>query len=75
LEERILSEGWQPVAGLAVANAWMARLNGSAASGIPLDPHAVGLLRAGLEEPVLLEELQKLFRGTVRVPQRGRTFA
>jgi hypothetical protein len=53
----------------------MARLNDSAASGIPLDPHAVGLLRAGLEEPVPLEELQKLFHGTVRVPQRGRSFA
>ena len=53
----------------------MTRLNGSAASGIPLDAHAVGLLRAGLEEPVPLEEVQKLFRGTVRVPQRGRTFA
>jgi len=53
----------------------MARLDGSAASGIQLDPHAVGLSRAVLEEPVPLEELQKLFRGTVRVPQRGRTFA
>jgi len=75
LEKRILSEGWQPVAGLAAANTWMARLNDSAASGIPLDPHAVGLMRAGLEEPVPLEEVQKLFRGTVRVPQRGRSFA
>ena len=64
-----------PLQGLAAANARMARLNDSAASGIPLDPHAVGLLRAGLEEPVPLEELQKLFRGTVRVPQRGRSFA
>ena len=53
----------------------MARLNDSAASGIPLDPHAVGLLRAGLEEPVPLEELQKLFRGTVWVRQWGRLFA
>ena len=61
--------------GTAGWHAWMARLNDSAASGIPLDPHAVGLLRAGLEEPVPLEELQKLFRGTVRVPQRGRSFA
>ena len=53
----------------------MTRLDGSAASGIQLDPHAVGLLRAGLEEPVPLEEVQKLFRGMVRVPQRGRSFA
>jgi hypothetical protein len=53
----------------------MKRLNGSAASGIQLDPHAVGLSRAGLKEPVPLEELQKLFRGSVRVPQRGRSFA
>jgi hypothetical protein len=29
LEERILSEGWQPIAGLAAANTWMARLNGT----------------------------------------------
>ena len=53
----------------------MACLNGSAASGIPLDPHVVGLVRDGLEKPVPLEKLQKLFRGTVRVPQRGRSFA
>ncbi|MEY4806602.1 MAG: hypothetical protein RLZZ206_991 [Cyanobacteriota bacterium] len=52
----------------------MVRLNDSAASGTPLDPHAVGLSRAGLEEPVPLEELQKLFRATVRVPQWGRSF-
>jgi hypothetical protein len=53
----------------------MTGLNGSAATGIPLDPYVVGLVRDGLEKPVPLEELQKLFRGMVRVPQRGRSFA